>query len=70
MLKDLYEILNKNPDDSFLAALKLYHSDIHYIRSHLNNKFGKNYTLEETFKLLIEEGLIKPEDLDRYGPRQ
>lgn len=68
MLKDLYKILIKNPNDSILVGLKLYHSDIHYIRVHLNSKFKKNYTLEEVFTLLVEEGLIKEEDLERYGP--
>lgn len=35
-----------------------YHSDIHYIRSLLNHKFKKSYSLTEVYDMLVEEGLL------------
>lgn len=56
-LTKIYERLVKNPNDR-LVGLNLYHSDIYYVRAHLNEKFDKNYTLKEVHTLLKEEGLI------------
>lgn len=57
-LSRIYERLEKNPNDVHLAGINIYRSEIHYIRSHLNAKFGKRYTLDEVYTLLLEEGLI------------
>lgn len=56
-LKKVYDRLAKNPND-LLYNIDLYHSDIHYCRIHINEKFGTDYTLKEMYSLLKEEKLI------------
>lgn len=57
-IKKLYEELKKEPD-KIPHNVKLYHSDIYYIKFLINYKFNKNYTIEQIYSLLIEEKLIK-----------
>lgn len=57
-LEKVYARLRKNPDDN-LNGLKLYHSDIYYVRAHLEEKFHpRKFTLKETYILLDLEGML------------
>lgn len=61
VLNEVYKRLHKNPNDS-LNGIKLYHSDIYYVRYHLNQKFNKNYSLEEVYQLLESENMLPSEE--------
>jgi len=54
-LKEVYDKLAENPNHTYF---RLYHSNIHYVRRHLEDKFEREFSLEETYTLLYEEGLL------------
>ncbi len=65
VLKEIYRRLEVNPTDT-LKGLKMYHSDIYYIKQLVNSKFNTEYSEQDIFQLLLEEGLILEEDKYKY----
>ena len=67
-LEKVYERLRKNPDDT-LKGLRLYHSDIYYVRAHLEDKFHpRKFKLREGYDLLRSEGMLSGSSLNMDGP--
>lgn len=66
-LATAYGRLAKNPNDR-LGNIKFYHSDVYYIRYHLQEKFDRAFTLAETLALLREEGLLTQAQNKLFGP--
>lgn len=62
VLHDLYERLEKNPNDD-LKGLVMYHSSVGYAQAAIKAKFGKEYSYDEVVDLLVEEQLLNKHGL-------
>lgn len=68
-LQDFYEQLTAQPNR--IPRITIYHSDIYYIRVHLEQKFDRTFTAKKVYRMLWEEGMLKrkhiqPEDIDEW----
>jgi hypothetical protein len=66
-LTDFYEALLSN-NSNRLAQLYIPRSEVFYIRSLLEAKFGRKFGLKEVEDLLVSEGLMSAED--SYNPKR
>ena len=57
VLFELYDRLQRNPDDS-LKGLTMYHSSVGYAVATVKALFNKEYTYKEMVTLMVEEGLL------------
>ena len=62
VLKQLYERLEKNPDDN-LKGLAMYHSSVGFAQAAIKAKFGIEYSYVKVVSLLVEEKLLNKEGL-------
>ena len=65
VLEKVYERLRKNPNDR-LIGIRMYHSDIYYVRAHLEDVFSpRKFTLVEVYSLLKAENML-PKNAIKY----
>lgn len=59
----LTECIKKNEGTKAFKLPTLYKSEVHYIRFLIENKFKIRMSLEEAYRMLVEENLVASDDI-------
>lgn len=65
-LSTVFNILWQNPNGN-ISSVPIYHSDVYYTRAAVNARFNADYSLDEIFDLMVEEGIIPEDKIELYG---
>lgn len=63
LLEEFYSALTSE-DPKALSRVHIPRSEVFYVRAHLEEVFETEFSLEYVEQLMVEEGLLRPEEAD------